>query len=63
MNTTEKVMAYILDNPDHKDELVAEACNTTKGTAAQMRSRLRKQGKLPPREENWRRAPRAASLK
>jgi hypothetical protein len=61
MNTTEKVMAYILDNPDHKDELVAEACNTTKGTAAQMRSRLRKQGKLPPREENWRRAPRAAS--
>jgi hypothetical protein len=60
MNTTEKVNKYILENPDHTDQQVADACGTTRGTASQLRMRLRQKGILAAADPNWRRMQRGS---
>lgn len=55
MTKTEQVKKHILDNPELDNQSVATAANTTKFFAQKCRHQLRKEGKLPPVEENFRR--------
>jgi hypothetical protein len=64
MNNTDKIRNFIVDN-QHLDNIeVAAAMNSTAGYVSKLRGELRKEGKLPALEDNWRRkeeVPKATS--
>jgi hypothetical protein len=55
MTATEKIKRFILQNPDASNEQAATACNNTKNFVSKCRAELRKEGRLPPAPEDYRR--------
>lgn len=55
MTTTEKVKQFILDNPHMDINQMANGCGSTYAFIAKCKGELRKEGKLPPPPEDYRR--------
>ena len=55
MTETQKIKEFILKNPSLDNKEVAAACNSTAAFVCNKRGELRKEGKLPPIDPNYRR--------
>jgi hypothetical protein len=55
MTATQRVKEYILANPSASNKEVAKALDSTAGFCCQVRTALRKEGKVPPTGPNFRR--------